>query len=272
MAEEIGLRAPIYTATGWNAKYGAAIPEYDVLPVFGGYPEAPWEAHTEKLEPNIHYFFLKSRNDSGIGKDLLVQDADETEVFKMRYELYPYATCELGGGVQVTHHRRPVMGEKDISAISLVKLGCGNNLLGYYMYHGGTNDISRTTLQESKETGYPNDYPIRSYDFQAPLGEYGEVRESYHQLRELHLFVRSFMGKLAPMDTYFPEKISQIKWIKQACVTVCVQMEKAGSYLLIIFRDWISCRYTNKYSLKCRVGTANWYSLKGGCGLRKIRT
>ncbi len=41
IALELGLNAPIYTATGWNATYGAAIPEYDVLPVFGGYADAP---------------------------------------------------------------------------------------------------------------------------------------------------------------------------------------------------------------------------------------
>ena len=44
--------------------------------------------------------------------------------------------------------------------MTLVKLGCGNNLMGYYMYHGGTNGMGRhSTLQESRATGYPNDYP-----------------------------------------------------------------------------------------------------------------
>ena len=44
----------------------------------------------------------------------------------------------------------------DAYALSLVKLGCGNNLIGYYMYHGGTNPIGRdSTLQESRATGYP---------------------------------------------------------------------------------------------------------------------
>lgn len=56
LALELGLKAPIYTATGWNATYGAAIPERDVLPVFGGYADAPWEEHTRQLEPVSHYF------------------------------------------------------------------------------------------------------------------------------------------------------------------------------------------------------------------------
>ena len=34
--------------------------------------------------------------------------------------------------------------------MTFVKLGSGCNLLGYYMYHGGTNpEGKRTTLQES---------------------------------------------------------------------------------------------------------------------------
>lgn len=201
LAEEVGLCAPVYTVTGWNSKYGAQVPERDVLPVFGGYPEAPWERHTEKLEPNCHYFFLPARNDSSIGKDLIIEEGDDT--FHMKYDLYPFATCELGGGMQITHHRRPVMGADDVAAVALVKLGCGNNMPGYYMYHGGINDISNTTLQESKATGYPNDYPIRSYDFQAPLGEFGQVRDAYRRLKLQHCFVNAFMDRLAPMDAYF---------------------------------------------------------------------
>lgn len=50
---ESGLSAPLYTATGWGR---AELPE-TVLPVFGGYPEAPWTNHTLELEPNPNYFF-----------------------------------------------------------------------------------------------------------------------------------------------------------------------------------------------------------------------
>ena len=88
----------------------------------------------------------------------------------------------------------------DVYAMSLVKLGCGNNLIGYYMYHGGTNKLGLTTLQESTATGYPNDVPVLNYDFQAPLSQYGEVREQYRLLNLLHLFVRDFGDILAPME------------------------------------------------------------------------
>ena len=48
--------------------------------------------------------------------------------------------------------------------------------MGYYMFHGGRNpDGKLTTLQESQATGYPNDLPVKSYDFNAPLGEFGQI-------------------------------------------------------------------------------------------------
>ena len=63
-----------------------------------------------------------------------------------------------------------------------------------------TNKIGElSTFNETKATGYPNDYPILSYDFQAPLSEYGEVREQYGLLNMLHMFVNDFGEEFAPM-------------------------------------------------------------------------
>ena len=198
IAVECGFIAPIYTVTGWNSASGAKIPIDEVVPVFGGYCEAPWENHMNRLSPSPHYFFNRMRNDSAIGTDLIAKT--QSDGWQLPYERYPFATCELGGGIEVTHHRRPIIKPMDIYAVSLVKLGDGNNLVGYYMYHGGTNKIGElSTFNETKVTGYPNDYPILSYDFQAPLSEYGEVREQYGLLNMLHMFVNDFGEEFAPM-------------------------------------------------------------------------
>lgn len=198
IAVECGFIAPIYTVTGWNSASGAKIPVDEVVPVFGGYCEAPWENHMNRLLPSPHYFFNRMRNDSAIGTDLIAKT--QSDGWQLPYERYPFATCELGGGIEVTHHRRPIIKPMDIYAVSLVKLGDGNNLVGYYMYHGGTNKIGElSTFNETKATGYPNDYPILSYDFQAPLSEYGEVREQYGLLNMLHMFVNDFGEEFAPM-------------------------------------------------------------------------
>lgn len=200
IAVKTGFVVPIYTVTGWNSAHGAKIPVDEVVPVFGGYCEAPWENHTNRLAPSPHYFFNRMRNDSAIGTDL-IERADDNDSWQLSYDRYPFATCELGGGIQVTHHRRPFIKPMDIYAVSLVKIGDGNNLVGYYMYHGGTNKIGKkSTFNESKATGYPNDYPILSYDFQAPLSEYGEVRGQYGLLNMLHMFVQDFGEMLAPME------------------------------------------------------------------------
>ena len=198
IAVECGFIAPIYTVTGWNSASGAKIPVDEVVPVFGGYCEAPWENHMNRLSPSPHYFFNRMRNDSAIGTDLIAKT--QSGGWQLPYERYPFATCELGGGIEVTHHRRPIIKPMDIYAVSLVKLGDGNNLVGYYMYHGGTNKIGElSTFNETNATGYPNDYPILSYDFQAPLSEYGEVREQYGLLNMLHMFVNDFGEEFAPM-------------------------------------------------------------------------
>lgn len=205
LALSIGFKAPIYTVTGWNSAYGAKIPVNEVIPVFGAYPEAPWTESRDRLPLSTHYAFNKNRNDSAIGTDII--NGTDEDGWRMPYEKYPFATCELGGGIQVTHHRRPVISGMDIYAMSLVKLGSGNNLIGYYMYKGGTNKLGRlSSLNESRATGYPNDYSILSYDFQAPVSEYGEIREQYRLINMLHMLVNDFGEVLAPMESVEAEK------------------------------------------------------------------
>lgn len=206
LAMECGMIVPVYTVTGWNSSAGAKIPVDEVLPLFGGYCDAPWDNGTETLPPSTHYFFTGIRNDSAIGKDLIA--VGEKGDWQLPYERYPHATCELGGGLQNTYKRRYLIEGMDIYTIALIKICEGTNLLGYYMYHGGTNQLGKkSTLQESKATGYPNDYPVLSYDFQAPLSEYGEAGEQYGLLNMLHLFIQDYQESLAEM-TYVPAAIS----------------------------------------------------------------
>lgn len=199
LALEIGYDAPVYTVTGWNSRYGARIPVDDVMPVFAAYVEAPWASGTAPQPLSPHYAFDPNRNDSAVGMDLIRDHAPDG--WRLPYERYPFATCELGSGLQSTHHRRINVSGMDAYALSLVKLGCGNNLIGYYMYHGGVNKIGKhSTFQESRATGYPNDVTIRGYDFHTCLGQYGQVREQYRLLNLLHLFVENFGSDLAPME------------------------------------------------------------------------
>ncbi len=217
LAQEIGFDVPLYTVTGWNSKYGAKIPVDEVLPVFGAYAEAPWDPHTGSLPLSRHYVFNPVRNDTAVGVDVM-RDTDKSG-WCLPYERYPFLTCEVGPGLQSTHHRRVLVSGMDAYAMSLTKLGSGNNLLGYYMYHGGVNPLGKlSTMQESRATGYPNDYPILSYDFHTAMTSYGEVREQYRLLNLLHLFVTEFGEKLAPMEyvgsakTVEPEDLKSLRY------------------------------------------------------------
>ncbi len=191
MAREIGFETPIYTATGWGGAVTGGM-----LPVMGGYCEAPWDQRLTEIEPSGNYIFTRERNDHNIGSDHGLGVGITFDMSK-----FPYLTAELGGGLQVTHHRRPIATGEDTEAMTMVKLGSGANLLGYYMYHGGTNPYGKlTTLQETRATGYPNDLPEYSYDFNAPLREYGQMEDTYRRIRLLSLFIHDFGDDLTDME------------------------------------------------------------------------
>ncbi|QOV40507.1 beta-galactosidase [Streptomyces ferrugineus] len=204
MAQEAGLSAPLWTSTAWG---GVQLPGDELFPLYGGYPEAFW-TEADGGWPDTcrkHFFFTHQRDDEGIGADLrptAVRGGDPDALA----DRFPWATCELGGGMAVAYHRRPRLDAADIGALGLTKIGCGSVWQGYYMFHGGTNPLGeRSTLQESHATAYPNDLPVLTYDFQAPLGEYGQYRPSYDELRLQHLMLADFGHLIAPMESVLPE-------------------------------------------------------------------
>ncbi|MDX3751649.1 beta-galactosidase [Streptomyces sp. AK08-02] len=205
MAQEAGLSAPLWTSTAWG---GVQLPPDELLPLFGGYPETFWTEWDGGWPDTCrkHFFFTHQRDDEGIGADLRPTHVRGGEPAPT--DRFPWATCELGGGMAVAYHRRPRVDAADVGALALTKIGCGSVWQGYYMFHGGTNPVGElTTLQESHATGYPNDLPVLTYDFQAPLGEYGQYRPSYDELRLQHLLLADFGERVAPMESVLPERL-----------------------------------------------------------------
>jgi beta-galactosidase len=199
-----GLDVPLYTKTGWPATR-APLPPGELLPLFGTYADGFWDRDLKMMSGDkwMRFVFSRLRTDSAIANDLLGnrKAADEADT-----EKYPYLTCEIGGGMETSYHRRILVEPRDIESVVLVQLGSGSSLLGYYMYHGGQNPEGKlTTLNESQATGYPNDLPVKDYDFQAPLGEYGQINPHYHWLRRLHLFLHDFGSPLAQMPVSLPD-------------------------------------------------------------------
>ncbi|NUS27579.1 MAG: glycosyl hydrolase family 35 [Streptomyces sp.] len=204
MAQEAGLSAPLWTSTAWG---GVQLPPDELLPLYGGYTETFW-TEADGGWPDTcrkHFFFTHQRDDEGIGADLRPVTAVRGSAPDASADRFPWATCELGGGMAASYHRRPRVDAADIAALGLTKIGCGSVWQGYYMFHGGTNPVGElTTLQESHATGYPNDLPVLTYDFQAPLGEYGQYRPVYDELRLQHLLLADFGQLIAPMVSVLP--------------------------------------------------------------------
>lgn len=244
MAKEIGFDVPLYTATGWG---GAVIG--DCIPVMGGYCEAPWDQSTGELSANTNYVFSHERNDALIACDHHVEDAvtfDEAS--------FPYLTAELGGGLQVTAHRRPVATGPDIGAMSLVKMGSGAGLLGYYMYHGGSNpDGKLTTLQESKETGYANDLPEINYDFNAPIRQYGTISDSLKEIKLLAYFLRDFGEDMAALPAEIQDE--RIKPEDLQTLRVSCRHDETHGYV-----------FFNNYQRRRTMAEHKQVILKGNCG------
>lgn len=204
LAIDAGFDVPYYTATGWG---GAYVVDGEMLPVLGGYVDAPWAEHVQEMPASANFVFSAYKQDENIGSDLRRAESPE---FTFDIHINPYLTAELGGGLQVTSHRRPCPAPVDIEAQALCMLGGGANLLGYYMYHGGINpDGKYTTLQESRATGYNNDLPVKSYDFQTCIRQSGEVGESFGRLKRLHLLLEDFGELLAGADAIFPETVPE---------------------------------------------------------------
>lgn len=204
IAENIGFDLPFYTRTGWP-ELKTPVPFGEMIPLYGDYADGFWERSIKPTAGNYYkaFNFKDFRSSTAIASEQL---GEQKEKLTEGDELYPYFTCELGGGMMVAYHRRPFLYPEDAYSLAVVKLGSGSNLLGYYMYHGGTNPeggIYLNEVQNSPATNY-NDMPVKNYDFQAPLGEFGQTYPQYYTLRKLHLFMQDYGTSLAPMKATFP--------------------------------------------------------------------
>jgi hypothetical protein len=200
-----GFDLPFYTRTGWP-ELRTPVPFGEMLPLYGDYADGFWDKEITEGAGNYYkaFNFKGFRSSTAIGTDLLGQQDAKINTGD---EQYPYFTCELGGGMATAYHRRPYVYPEDAYSMALVKLGSGSNLLGYYMYHGGTNPEGvLNTLNECQTSPGTanNDLPLCTYDFQAPLGEFGQTYPQYYMLRPLHLFMRDWGEMLAPMEASFP--------------------------------------------------------------------
>ncbi len=195
LALEAGFDVPLYTCTGWGK---APVPEDGMLPMWGGYAFQPWLLYWDG-GPAVH-----PPTDNYLFRDYHRNDPPCLDA-SYPVDRYPFACCELGGGMQCWYTHRFVVPPESVEAMAVNRVAGGCNFLGYYMFHGGSNPIGKHAYLNERCV------PKISYDFQAPLGEFGQVRDSYRYLKPLHLFLHDFADLLCPMSTVLPESAARIQ-------------------------------------------------------------
>lgn len=216
LAIKAGIETPLYTATGWG---NAAIIPNETIPVTAAYPYPTWTD-----EPDISPFYLY---------EYMHKKPDYSPV---RYEPENYLAiaAELGGGIMSTYDRRPVVPASSLDSLINRCLGSGVNGIGYYMYHGGSTPKGEHYFFNDEAYGYPK----ISYDFQAPIGEYGKVKKSFHRLKLVHGFINNFGHILAPMQTLIPESNLSINPTNTEALRFAVRhRENSGFLFLNNFQD-----------------------------------
>jgi beta-galactosidase len=192
LARKVGVDVPFYTITGWQGN----LPRSELIPLFGGYSDGFWGGSLEDYRREYVLTDVRAVND--LGAQLTTKNPSNAQLI----DQFPYACAEIGGGMMSSYDKRIKIDPNSVASLTLSKLADGNNMPGYYMYQGGINPEGKlSTLQED----HPNRMPVKDYDFQAPLGCNGQIREHYHLLRGQHLFLEQFGSSLARMVPFFPD-------------------------------------------------------------------
>jgi beta-galactosidase len=235
LALAAGLDVPLYTCTGW---IGSPVVEGEMLPVQGGYAFTPWIPDPDYVQPPTPHFLFDDRHKNPVIGGAPTYDASR----------YPYACCELGGGIQITYHHRPVVPAACVEAQAVVALGSGTNLLGYYMYHGGTQRVT--------DRGYTNEYsvPRLSYDFQAPVREFGQLNQSYHALKLIHIFLHAFGQQLAPLHVVLPDARPRSPHDTDT-LRVAARADRMGGFLFLTnYQDHVDMRDHQDVTMRIHAG------------------
>lgn len=222
MAEKAGMITPLYTATGWG---NAAVIGNEAIPVTAAYTYPFW------AKPFMSPFCLF--------KD--IQRHPDYAPVRYDTDKYPSFCAEMGVGIQMIYSRRPIVKAEAAEALMVRTLGSGANGIGYYMYHGGS------TPKQSDGVGFFSDevmgVPKISYDFQAPVGEFGLVRDSYRNLRILHTFLKDFGSVLAPMETVLPDGYDRITPDNRETLRYAVRVkDDSGFVFMTNFQDHDTAR------------------------------
>lgn len=229
LAQEEGILTPFYTSTGWG---GAAMDASEMMPLWGGYAFWPWIFYDYRGEhPATPEYIYRDNHNNEISK---------TYNFEPEYEpeSMPYACCEMGGGMSCYYYYRFQLPYESVDAMANVKMAGGCNFLGYYMFRGGSNP-------KGEKTPFLNECqcPKISYDYQAAIGEYGQLRPSFYRLKALHTFALNYSNYLCRLVTALPKGAEDIKPEDVETLRYSVRTDgKSGFLFLNNYQDHVECK------------------------------
>ncbi|MFF2327099.1 MULTISPECIES: beta-galactosidase [unclassified Streptomyces] len=176
LAVESGITPPFFAMTAWGLPDEVAAGGF--LPTYGAYMD---------LHPR-----------PGDNHPLTTFQGGEYEY----RGLLPTAFCELGTGSPARADYRSMTPAAAMTTTAVTRFASVESLfLGYYLFHGGTNPVRGDGFGwTTKAPGFP----VRSYDFWAPVSEFGERRESFHRAIPFNRFVLEFGADLAPTEVVEP--------------------------------------------------------------------
>ena len=223
MAVEAGIDVPFYTATGWG---NAAVIEGEAIPVTAAYTYPFW------AKPHMSKFLMF--------KDL----TKEADYAPTRYNPadYPSFCAEMGAGIQMIYGARPIVTALAAEGLMVRTLGSGSNGIGYYMYHGGSTPKQIGGVGSFQDE--PMGMPKISYDFQAPIGEFGLEGKMYRNLRLLHTFLADFGHLLAPMEPVLPADWQQMTPDNRDHLRYAARIKDGSGFLFMVnFQDHDTLRH-----------------------------
>lgn len=171
-ARGFGMVAPFYTVTA-NTRADYASGRY--LPLQGAYPYRFWGNFGEPTQDFLY-------------KDGAAWGAMFNE-YNDYYDPARFLTgfCEMGAGMDSSGGYRIVVPTRNAEALAQDTLGRGGNQIGYYMFHGGTQDPALRS--PGRDISY--------YD-SAPVSEFGRYNDNGKGLKLIHYFVRDFTPEFVP--------------------------------------------------------------------------
>ena len=218
MARDAGIDVPLYTCTGWGS--GGAAPFGEMVPFSGGYVDGFWDRSLRgggydgfSIFPD-HGAAMRRRWDCSAAMRPLTNRGPETGPGSGQsrdLSLLHLRTRRRHDGELSPARFHAARGHR-IAGFGETRFGRKSPRVSICITAAENPEGKTDLLNETQTTNYWNDLPVKNYDFQSPIGEYGQEREHYHWLRLLGLFLQDFGPGLSGMTSHTPNARGSLNW------------------------------------------------------------